>query len=239
MTDGMRMARGYMRRSITQPALAGLPETIPILPLGGALLLPGGRLPLTIFDPANLDMIADVLTTPGRLVGMVQKKEAHICPPTGTGHKAHCLSRLYPVGCMGRISSFAETGDGRSLITLDGVIRFRILGRVGDRHTSYLRCRVAYDEFKRDLHRQGMVRFDRTQLIVLLRRYFKDHGFTADWETLYACGDEKLVNTLAMICPLGVQQKQVLLEAKNAGVRGDALSQLLQLEDEDATHDGH
>ncbi|MCG8621591.1 MAG: LON peptidase substrate-binding domain-containing protein [Proteobacteria bacterium] len=220
--------------------MADLPEIIPVFPLCGALLLPGGRLPLNISEPANLDMIADVLATPGRLIGMIQRKEPHI--RRFENIEENTLSCLYPIGCVGRISSFAETGDGRNLITLDGIIRFRIIEEVDD--TPYCRCCVSYAEFEKDLQSPEVVRFDRLQLVTLLKRYFNDNGFAADWETVNACADEKLVNTLAMICPLGVQEKQVLLEARDTGIRGDVLSQFLQLENsrisrESPSHDGH
>ena len=229
-----------MKPNTHKLATRDLPEIIPIFPLEGALLLPGGRLPLNIFEGRNLDMVADAIATPARLIGMIQQKEAHLCANDGTeAEGGQNLQQLYPIGCLGRISSFTETGDGRNLIALDGIIRFRILAEVAS-NTRYRKCRVGYDEFAADLEKTDVVRFDRLQLISLMKRYFKDKGFAADWDTVNRCGDEKLVNTLAMICPLGAQQKQVLLEAKDAGVRGDMLSQLLQLEDGHIiSHDQH
>lgn len=227
-----------MKHSISKLQMADLPEIIPVFPLCGALLLPGGRLPLSISKPADLGMVDEVLATPGRFMGLIQRKEAHI--RRFENIEDNTLLCLYSVGSVGHISNFSQTEDGRTLITLDGVIRFRIIEEV--ENTPHCRCRVSYAEFGEDLEAPGVVRFDRIQLITLLRRYFKDRGFAADWETVNSCADEKLVNTLSMICPLGAQQKQVLLEARDIGIRGDVLSQLLQLENSRIhrmSHDGH
>lgn len=208
-----------MKRSALEPDLQDLPRTIPIFPLNGALLLPGGRLPLNIFEPRYLAMISDALTSSHRLIGMVQTNEVDTqdgMPPM-----------IYTTGCVGKISSFEETPDGRYLISLDGVVRFNVVEEI-DMKDDYRRANVSYDNFKHDLD-VVTPQVDRDTLLRALKRYFDQKGFTADWDAIKTCESEKLVTTLSMICPFGVQDKQALLEADTVTTRAMTLTALLEM----------
>ena len=209
-----------MKRSALEPDLQDLPRTIPIFPLNGALLLPGGRLPLNIFEPRYLAMITDALSSSHRLVGMIQSNEIDTqdgMPPM-----------IYNTGCVGKISSFEETPDGRYLISLDGLIRFNVIDEI-EMKDDYRRVNVSYDRYKHDL---DIVTPDvnRDTLLKALKKYFDQKGFTADWDAIRACDSEKLVTTLSMICPFGVQDKQALLEADTITTRALTLEALLEME---------
>ena len=210
-----------MKRNSLDPELKDLPAHIPIFPLDGALLLPSGRLPLNIFEPRYLNMVSDTLSTPHRLIGMIQSN-------TGVTQD-EMAPLLYSVGCVGRISSFEETNDGRYLISLDGMIRFHIIEEIEGK-SGYRQCKVSYDKFADDMHVQDNVSYDRGRLIKVLKRYFQIKGFSADWTSIESCADEKLITTLCMICPLAVAEKQMLIEAKDISARGDLISTILEME---------
>ena len=196
---------------------ADLPETIPVFPLPGALLLPRARLPLHIFEPRYLAMIEDCLKTPERLIGMIQPFEA----PGGE-------SKLHQIGCAGRVTAFSETEDGRYMITLSGVSRFRVVQEVSG-FTPYRRCDVDWGGFDRDLggaERDGQ--FDRTAFLALLDRYFSDQHLSTDWENLNQAEDELLINSLSMLCPFEPEDKQALLEAPSLGTRRETLVTLIE-----------
>jgi len=195
-----------------------LPDTIPIFPLPGALLLPRARLPLHIFEPRYLQMIEDTLKTSGRLIGMVQPNEV----PGRSG------SGLHRIGCAGRITQFSETEDGRYLITLGGASRFRVLKEV-EGFAPYRRCDVTWDGFDRDLgpdeHDQG---FERDGFLVLLSRYFDARELSADWDTLKDADDELLINSLSMMLDFDNEDKQALLEAPSLSTRRETLVTLME-----------
>ncbi|NKC33206.1 LON peptidase substrate-binding domain-containing protein [Falsiroseomonas selenitidurans] len=202
------------------PEFDALPSEIPIFPLSGALLLPGGRLPLNIFEPRYLAMVEDALSE-GRTLGMVQPDPG--LPRTELG------SQTYRIGCLGRISSFAETEDGRLLITLNGVIRYRILEEAGLRR-GYRRARVDFAGFRPDLVLDGpKPQIDRAALLAALRPYFTAHGIEANWEAVENTGDAMLVTTLCMLCPFEVREKQALLEAPTPQARAEMLVALMQM----------
>lgn len=192
--------------------LGDLPEVLPIFPLEGALLLPRGRLPLHIFEPRYLAMIEDCMKTPQRLIGMIQPN------PRG----------LELIGCAGRLSAFAETDDGRYMITLTGISRFR-LGAEVESQTPY-RCFTAdWASFTTD---QGSPetdpRFDRPAFLSLLRRFFTARGLATEWGALDSAEDESLINTLSMLCPFSPQDKQALLEAPTLALRRETLMTLIE-----------
>ncbi|WP_439594415.1 LON peptidase substrate-binding domain-containing protein [Falsiroseomonas sp.] len=202
------------------PAFDALPSEIPIFPLSGALLLPGGRLPLNIFEPRYLAMVEDALAA-GRFLGMVQPDPG--LPRTELG------SQIYRIGCLGRLSSFAETEDGRYLITLTGVIRYRILEEAGLRR-GYRRARVEYGDYGPDLVAEGPApQIDRAALLAALRPYFRARGIEANWEAVENTGDAMLVTTLSMLCPFEVREKQALLEAASVEDRAAMLVALMQM----------
>lgn len=195
---------------------ADLPETIPVFPLPGALLLPRARLPLHIFEPRYLAMIEDVMKTPTRLIGMVQPYDA----PGKAG-------QLHSIGCSGRLTAFSETEDGRYMITLSGASRFRISEEV-EGFTPYRRCKVSWDGFARDLGGpEKDPDFDRKQFMAALGRFFDDQGLKTDWESLGEADDELLINSLSMLCPFEPEDKQALLEAPSLSTRRETLNTLI------------
>jgi Lon protease-like protein len=204
-----------------RPKLEDLPEEFPVFPLSGALLLPGsGRLPLNIFEPRYLAMIEDALAA-GRYIGMVQPDKRLATGDTGPG--------LYRTGCLGRISSFSETEDGRYLITLSGLIRFTIVEEI-EPARGYRRVRAALAGFAADLlDPPDDLPFDRAALLQALRRYFSNAGVDANWDAIEAMSDPALVVSLCMACPFDPEEKQALLEARDPDERAQALLALLEI----------
>jgi Lon protease-like protein len=211
-----------------QSRLEALPAEFPVFPLTGALLLPGGRLPLNIFEPRYLAMIEDSLAA-GRYFGMVQPDKRLARGDTGPG--------LYRVGCLGRISSFSETDDGRYLITLTGLIRFTIIEEV-EGARGYRRVRAALNGFAGDLiESPGHLPFERTALLEALRRYFANAGVEANWDAISTMPDSALIVSLCMACPFDPDEKQALLEARDEAERARALLALLEINSFDDGHD--
>jgi Lon protease-like protein len=201
------------------PGFEELPATVPVFPLPGALLLPGGRLPLNIFEPRYLNMAQDAIAT-DRLIGMVQPR--HIEKPSSP------VADLYEVGCAGRITSFTETDDGRLLITLTGLSRFRIEQELPTLR-GYRRVVSDWSCFKRDFERERNVTLDRDRLGDALRVFFETREITADWEAIDKAGDEQLITTLSMVCPFDVNEKQALLESDSIQTRGETMITLLEM----------
>jgi Lon protease-like protein len=197
---------------------ADLPPTIPVFPLPGALLLPRARLPLHIFEPRYLAMLDDTLKTSHRLIGMVQPRDV----PEGQE------KRLQTIGCAGRLTAFSETEDGRYMITLGGISRFRIKTEV-EGFTPYIRCDVDWSGFTRDLgNAEQDTAFDRDEFLGLLRRYFEDRNLSTDWDALSQAEDELLINSLSMLCPFDPEDKQALLEAPSLSTRRETLVTLIE-----------
>ncbi len=201
---------------------ADLPETIPVFPLPGALLLPRGQMPLNIFEPRYLAMIDDSLRDGHRLIGMIQPDTAHPGPeqkPT-----------LYRVGCVGRITQLAETGDGRYLLQLTGVARFRIEEELTVA-TAYRQCRVTFAPFAADfVGRKGEEAVDRDRLLEALRAFLKANNLKADWQGIESAPNEALVNALAMMSSYGPPEKQAMLEAPDLKTRAEILIAVTQIE---------
>lgn len=190
-----------------------LPGVIPVFPLAGALLLPGGRLPLNIFEPRYLSMI-DTVIAEARLIGMVQ-------PALDGSERDDGEPRLCDVGCLGRITSLNESGDGRYLIALQGACRFRIMEEVTVR-TPFRQCRIA--PFLADLQEdQGADQVDRAGLLKALRDFLDANELQADWENINQVDNGTLVNSLSMMAPFGPPEKQALLEAPDLKTRADTL----------------
>ena len=196
---------------------ADLPESIPVFPLPGALILPRGRLPLNIFEPRYLAMVDDTLKTENRLIGMVQPHEGKEDP-----------SRLHSIGCAGRITSLSETEDGRYLIVLTGVSRFRVIEEQ-EGFTPYRRVAPAWGDFSNDLRGPEEIDgWDRDTFLVLLKKYFSIANLNSDWDSMREADCEMLLNSLAMMCPFAVEEKQALLEAPRLSDRAETLSALMQ-----------
>lgn len=207
----------------TERGAAAFPDILPIFPLTGVLLLPRGRLPLNIFEPRYLAMTRDALGGE-RLIGMVQPNQ-----PQGDNHGGGGLSPpVYPVGCAGRITAFAETDDGRYLITLTGMSRFRILEEF-PLLSGYRRVRPDWGPFRVDLDPEEVVDFDRRQLVRGLRNFFTQQGLKADWEAIDKAPIEHLVTSIAMMCPFPPSEKQALLEAADLGERARLLAALVEM----------
>ncbi len=196
-----------------------LPTEFAIFPLPGAMLLPGGKLPLNIFEPRYLRMVDDALAS-GRVIGMIQPDVARGETPSGPA--------LYRVGCLGRLSSFSETEDGRYLITLTGVTRFGVQVEL-ELHRGYRRVRADLKRFAADREEPAAEGVDRAGLLSALRAYFTAQGFDANWEAIEEMPDASLVTTLSMVCPFEPQEKQALLEAPETLDRATALTTLLRM----------
>ncbi len=202
------------------PSFADLPAEIPVFPLSGALLLTQGRLPLNIFEPRYLAMTSDALAA-GRMFGMIQPDPGAERGATGPG--------LYRIGCLGRLTSFAETEDGRFLITLSGLIRFRVAEELALQR-GYRRVRADYGPFRNDLGGgEAPAALDRAALLAALRPFFLARGIDANWDAVDQASDAMLVLTLAMVCPFEPREKQALLEAEGAEARAAMLVALLQM----------
>lgn len=198
-----------------------LPPEIAIFPLPGALLLPQGRLPLNIFEPRYLAMVEAALAN-GRMFGMVQPDAGR--PGCGNG------PATYAVGCLGRLCSFSETEDGRFLITLTGLTRFRIAEERPLAPGGFRRVRADYAAFYDDLDTAVPApSFDRAALLAALRGYFRARGIQANWDALEKAGDGMLVTSLSMVCPFAVAEKQALLEAPTPDDRAALLLSLLDM----------
>ncbi len=197
---------------------ADLPDTIPVFPLPGALLLPRAKLPLHIFEPRYLAMLDDTLRSTHRLIGMVQ-------PFDGLAADG---KQLHRIGCAGRVTGFSDPEDGRYLITLSGISRFRIKAEV-EVFTPYRRCNVDWNGFARDLGASERDSgFDRRGFLTLLGRFFEDQSLKTDWDALKEADDELLINSLSMLCPFEPEDKQALLEAPSLTTRRETLVTLIE-----------
>ena len=197
---------------------ADLPETIPIFPLPGALLLPRAKLPLHIFEPRYRAMVVACLATPHRLIGMIQ-------PAAGPETRER---RLHAIGCAGRLTGFSETEDGRYLITLSGVSRFRMV-RETTEDTPFRTVQASWEGFERDIGAAETDRgFCRDNFFGLLGRFFAHHKLSTDWDTLREAEDELLINSLSMLCPFEPEDKQALLEAPSLATRRETLVTLIE-----------
>jgi Lon protease-like protein len=199
-----------------------LADVVPMFPLAGALLLPRGQMPLNIFEPRYLAMIDDALRSGRRLIGMIQPDPAHPGPedkPT-----------LFRIGCVGRMTQFAESGDGRYLIQLTGIARFRIDHEL-EVSTPYRQCRVSYMDFIGDFTaRKGEEEVDRKSLLRALSDFLKANDLKADWEGIQSAPNEALVNALAMMSPYGTAEKQAMLEAPDLKTRAEILIAVTEIE---------
>jgi Lon protease-like protein len=206
-----------------------LPQTLPVFPLAGALLLPRGQMPLNVFEPRYLALVDDALAG-ARLIGMIQ--------PDAAKPGAETRPHLYSVGCVGRITQLAETGDGRYLIELTGISRFRIEEELAVA-TTYRQCRVSYAEFADDfVARKGEEAVDRKALLGALTAFLKANSLKADWQGIEKAPNEALVNALAMMSPYGAAEKQALLEAPDLKTRAEILVAVTQIELAEAGSEG-
>ncbi len=200
-----------------------LPAVIAVFPLPGALLLPRGQMPLNIFEPRYLAMIDDAFRSGSRLIGMIQPDSVHPGPD-------QAKPQLFRVGCVGRITQLAESGDSRYLIQLTGVARFRIEEELAV-GTPYRQCRVTYQPFVTDfIARKGEDEVDRKELLRALANFLKANDLKADWEGIENAPNEALVNALAMMSPYGPAEKQAMLEAPDLKTRAEILVAVTEIE---------
>jgi hypothetical protein len=208
--------------SINKPyeTAADLPGVMPVFPLPGVLLLPRGELPLNIFEPRYLAMVDDALKT-HRLIAMIQPALK------GDGTEA----ALESIGCAGRITQFAETGDGRYMLALTGIARCRIIGELSVL-TPYRQCEVAFGEFGEDfvVTAASEAGVDRASIVEALEKFAKANKLRIDWDEVKQAPLEALVNALSMMCPFGPGEKQALLEAQDLKARADVLIAITEIE---------
>jgi uncharacterized protein len=201
---------------------ADLPEVIPVFPLPGALLLPRGQMPLNIFEQRYLAMVDDAFRDGHRLIGMIQPDVTH----SQRGEQP----TLFHVGCVGRITQLAETGDGRYVLELTGVARFRVLEEMTVL-TAYRQCKVDYFPFIDDFTaRKGEQAVDREALLAVLTDFLKANNLKVDWEGVENAPNEALVNALAMMSPYGAAEKQAMLEAPDLKTRAEILIAVTEMD---------
>ena len=219
-----------MTRGALDPGFDKLPRVIPIFPLTGVLLLPGGNLPLNIFEPRYLAMTRAALAEEYRVIGMVQPRvpdlgdNRGVTTVAGTGDKP----AIYATGCAGRITSFAETGDGRYQLNLTGLCRFDIVEEMA-LQDGYRRVLADYHRFRADLADEAETGIDRERLLTVIRRFFEHQGIEANWDAIEATPDARLVSSLAMSCPFGPNERQALLEAPDTAERAGLIITLLEM----------
>ncbi len=207
-----------MSSNVTYTGPDVMPETIPVFPLSGALLLPRGQMPLNIFEPRYIDMIDHALRTE-RLIGMIQPN-----PDKGD------IGPLFSVGCAGRITELSESGDGRYLMTLTGIARFRTVQDIRA-DSPFMQFRVDWMPFADDYTaRFGEDAVDRPAVMRALKDFARANDVPVDWDSVKDAPNEALVNALSMMCPYGVREKQALLEAADLKARGDMLVAITEME---------
>jgi Lon protease-like protein len=207
------------------PGFADLPRAMPVFPLTGALLVPGGRMPLNIFEPRYLAMTRHALMQPDRLIGMVQPKERGIERKLDPGFRPEIES----VGCAGRIIAFEETDDGRYQITLSGLIRFRIVEELPLAGGGFRLVRPDFAPFATDIAQPNFALPGRARFIATLKGYFEARNASVDWSAIDAMADRQLVISLAMLCPFSPDEKQALLECRDLAELGEMLLALFEL----------
>jgi len=203
-----------------------LPNSLPIFPLDGILLLPRGNLPLNIFEPRYINMIDYALKT-DRMIGMVQTASASTEENTiiSPDPKAPAVSKI---GCAGRITLFSESEDGRYVITLTGISRFKIKHEIEDNHLFRI-VDLSWDEFASDLSPIEGEGVNRDAVISTLRRYLDANKLETDWESIERADNESLINALAMMSPFGDREKQALLEADTLAQRAELLIAMTEI----------
>ncbi len=206
--------------TVFDPEFDDLPATLPIFPLTGVLLLPRGRLPLNIFEPRYLNMVSDALGG-NRMFGMVQPNEAE-------AEQNEKEPDTYSTGCTGRVTHFEETDDGRFVLSLRGVCRFRVVEEIPTTR-GYRRCAADWAPYRDDLETSDDASIDRERLTAAVRNYFTAKGLDANWEAIEKANDEYLVTSIAMLCPFDPSEKQALLEASDLVARAELLTTIVEM----------
>jgi len=196
-----------------------LPKKIPIFPLSNFIIFPKTSVPLNIFEPRYIDMVNDCMKS-NKLIGMIQ--------PMKSDNVDGLNTNLYKIGCLGKITSFRETEDGRYLIELKGLIRYEIIKEL-ETNKKYRECEINFEKFHNDLELQKEeLKFTDLELIFKdLKSLFEKRGFIINWKELEKQSLDETINALAMASPFSLEEKQVLLEAKNLGIRKDKIAEIL------------
>ena len=195
-----------------------LPNIIPIFPLSNFIIFPKTTVPLNIFEPRYIEMINDSMRK-NKLVGMIQPKKIN---------KEKDIPQLHEIGCLGKITSFKETDDGRYLIDLRGIIRFKISSEINNSKL-YRECEVVYDKYLDDLDKKKEdLKFSDLELIFKdLKSLFEKRGFIINWKALEKQSLDEIINALAMASPFSIEEKQILLEAVNLKLRKNKIAEIL------------
>jgi len=199
--------------------IKNLPNKIPIFPLSNFIIFPKTSVPLNIFEPRYIDMVNDSMKS-NKLIGMIQ--------PKSQKEPINKNMHLYDIGCLGKISSFTETEDGRFLIELKGMIRFKIINEIVS-NKKYRECEISFDNYLDDLeNKKEDIKFSDLELIFKnLKDLFKKKGFIINWQELEKQSLNDTINALAMASPFTLEEKQVLLEAKSLDIRKKKISEIL------------
>jgi len=195
-----------------------LPKTIPVFPLSNFIIFPNTTVPLNIFEPRYIDMINDTMKS-NKMIGIIQPKNSNI---------DLVIPKLHEVGCLGKITSFRETEDGRYLIELKGLIRFKMIKEI-ESQKKYRVLEVDFKDFQQDLsHEKENIKFSDLELIFKdLKSLFEKRGFIINWKALEKQSLDETINALAMASPFSLEEKQVLLEAESLNIRKNKISQIL------------
>ena len=195
-----------------------LPNKISVFPLSNFIFFPNTNVPLNIFEPRYIEMVNDSMKG-SRLIGMVQPKK----------NLENSLDQLYNIGCLGKITSFSETEDGRYLIVLNGLSRFKIIKEIKN-EKSYRECEISFNDFQDDIKiNKEEIKFSDLQLIFKdLKNLFDKRGYSINWNELKKQNLEQTINTLAMASPFSLEEKQTLLETKNLNLRKEKLKEILK-----------
>ncbi len=196
-----------------------LPNTIPVFPLSNFIIFPKTTVPLNIFEPRYIEMVNDSMNT-NKIIGMIQPKSIY--------DEKSITPSLHKVGCLGKITSFNKTEDGRYLIDLKGIIRFKIL-KEKENGKPYRSCEVNFDDFEDDLsEKKENLKFSDLELIFKdLKQLFEKRGFIINWKALEKQSLDETINALAMASPFSLEEKQVLLEAVNLDLRKNKIAEIL------------
>ena len=194
-----------------------LPNIIPVFPLSNFILFPKTSVPLNIFEPRYISMIEDSMKT-NKMIGLIQPKKNNI----------NVIHDLYDVGCLGKITSFKDTSDGRYLIDLNGLTRFKIIKEINDKK-AYRTCEVTFDDYADDLNIQKQeLKFSDLEIIFKdLKLLFEKKGYIINWKSLEKQDLNETINALAMASPFSLEEKQILLESQNLEIRKDKIAEIL------------
>ena len=196
-----------------------LPKSLPVFPLSNFIIFPNTTVPLNIFEPRYIEMINDSMKS-NKLIGMIQPKLLK--------NNDNEVPQLHEIGCMGKITSFKETEETRYLIELKGIIRFKVINEI-DTNKRYRECKVDFENYYKDLeNKKENIKFSDLELIFKdLKSLFEKRGFIINWKALEKQSLNETINALAMASPFSIEEKQVLLEAKNLDIRKTKIAEIL------------